>query len=87
MKKTWLNQLQDMNAAEQIMGDYAEHHTGVLNLFELVVDIKEKQMDFQLAPWVHALTHHFKSVYGDEEGEAITRKLISFYMRDHQTLH
>lgn len=87
MGKHWPTQLKDMHMAEQIMSRYAEEHAGVLNLFELVVDLQAKNMDFRLSSWVMALASHFKSVYGEQEGEIITRRIISACMRDNQTLH
>lgn len=87
MNKSWPTQLHDIILAEQIMSRYAASHAGVLSLFELTVDKKEKVMDFRLSAWVMALTSHFTSLYGAKEGEWITRRVISHCMRDNQTLH
>lgn len=66
---------------------YAEANSGMLSLFELFVDLKEKQMDFRLSAWVTALVDHFKSLYGEEKGEWVARRIISYYIRDNETLH
>ena len=60
MNKSWPMQLRDMMLAERIMLQFREEE-GRLNLFELVVNIKEKSMDYQIAPWVLALVAQFQS--------------------------
>lgn len=77
----------DLLIAEQVMSQFFSEEKLGLNLFELVVDLKEKSMNFRLSPWVIALAEKYTTLYGEEEGEIITRRVISFFMRDRHTLH
>jgi hypothetical protein len=86
-KVSWPTRLNDIVIAEEIMSQFINDETIGLNLFELVVDIKEKSMNFALSPWVTALASKYNKLYGEDEGEVVTRRVISLYMRQTQTLH
>lgn len=88
MKEKWTTKAGDMYVAQQIMEEYArEYNTEALGLFELVVNKDEKQMNFRLSSWVVTLATHFKSIYGDEQGDFVTRKIISGCLTNGQTIH
>jgi hypothetical protein len=88
MTKEWPNKTKDMYIAEQIMEKYAhQQDSETLGLFEVVVDIKQKQLNFRLSKWVVAIAQHFSSLYGSEEGEFVTRKIVSSCLTNGQTLH
>ena len=74
--------------AKTIIDQYTEA-TGSeeLGLFELVVDEKSKQMNFQLAAWVVILAKHFGTLYGSEQGDLVTRQVISRCLTGNQTIH
>lgn len=84
---SWPTRWKDMMIAEEIMSQFINDEMIGLNLFELVVDIKEKSMDFALSPWVTALASKYYKLYGEDEGEVITRRVIGLYMRQMETLH
>ena len=87
MHDSWPTQLKDLMIAQQILQIFSEQGQSNLSLFELVVDYQEKKMNYQLAPWVHALADRYAAMYGEERGEIITRKVISRCMRDTDVVH
>lgn len=88
MIEQWPTRFQDLMTAEQVLSYFVDNEVAVkLNIFELVVDMQQKKMNFVLSPWVMALAAQYASIYGEEQGEVITRKVISFYMRESQVLH
>ncbi|OGV27519.1 MAG: hypothetical protein A3F18_07920 [Legionellales bacterium RIFCSPHIGHO2_12_FULL_37_14] len=87
MADIWTTRLQDLMTAEQVLAHFVDAEVTKLNIFELAVDLKAKQMNYVLSPWVLALAARYVSIYGIEKGEEITRRVISFYIREHQTLH
>lgn len=87
MAEVWTTRLQDLITAEQVISQFVNSEEAKLNIFELVVDVQEKQMNFVLSPWVLALADKYASIYGDDKGELITRRVISFFIRESQTLH
>lgn len=88
MNKNWPTKNRDIITAQRMMEEYAlEHNTESLGLFEVVVNQEEKRMDFKLSSWVLMLAQHFKSMYGENRGEFITRQVISSCITEGQTLH
>jgi hypothetical protein len=88
MNKSWPTKDKDMSTAQRIMEQYAnDQNTESLGLFELVVNQKEKRMDFKLSSWVMVLAQHFKSVYGANQGDFVTRSVISHCITRGETLH
>ena len=86
--KNWPTKYKDMHIAQLIMEEYAgKQSSDSLGLFELVVDQTEKRMNFRLANWVLALANRFNSMYGANQGDQITRLVISRCMIQGQTLH
>lgn len=88
MIESWPTRSQDLMTAERVLSYFIDLEAAMkLHIFELAIDIQQKKMNFVLAPWVMALAAQYASIYGAEQGELITRRVISFYMRDSQTLH
>lgn len=88
MSKNWPTKEKDINLAQVIMEAFAgKQNTTALGLFELVVDKVEKRMDFRLCDWVFALAQQFNVLYGAEQGDFITRQVISHCMIQGETLH
>jgi hypothetical protein len=88
MKSDWPTQAKDLLLAQTIIADYAHANAcDALGLFELVVNEKEKRMDFQLSAWVITLAKQFKSLYGADEGDTITRRVISRCITAGETMH
>lgn len=77
-----------MSAAARIMEEYAnEQNTGYLGFFELIVDKEEKKWDFRLSGWVITLAHYFKSLYGSDHGDLVTRQVLSYCLTRGETIH
>lgn len=88
MNKNWPTKDRDMHTAQRIMEEYAtEQNSDSLGLFELVVNQEEKRMDFRLSSWVLILAEHFKSLYGVNQGDFVTRQVISSCITKGETLH
>ena len=88
MKKSWPTQEKDMIIAQFIIEQYANlTEADALGLFELVVDQKEKRMNFQLSTWVVMLAQQFKALYGAEQGDLVTRQVISRCLTGTETIH
>tara|TARA_Y100000588_G_scaffold371498_1_gene442852 strand:+ start:121 stop:387 length:267 start_codon:yes stop_codon:yes gene_type:complete len=88
MNKDWPTKEKDMHIAQLIMEEYAkEQESETLGLFELVVDEEEKRMNFQLANWVIVLAQQFQSMYGSNQGEHVTRQVITRCLTQGQTVH
>lgn len=88
MNKNWPTKMKDMHIAQLIMEEFAnKQNSESLGLFELVVDQHEKRMNFRLSNWVFALAEQFNSMYGANQGDFITRQVISSCMTQGQTLH
>lgn len=84
--KKWPTKNQDMQIANLIMEEYAQDNN-TLGLFELYVDQRTKRMNFRLASWVRALSVQFASMYGKNQGDFVTRKVLTNCIRHEQTLH
>lgn len=88
MTNSWPTKEKDLFVAEQIMQEYAvQNKTDSLGLFELFVNREEKRMNFRLSNWVLTLALHFKSLYGDTQGDFVTRKVITNCLSNGQTFH
>lgn len=88
MNENWPTKDKDLYIAKLIMDQYAFiHDRHALGLFELVVNQKNKCMNFQLSSWVILLAEHFKSVYGANDGDRITRKILTNYITVGYTIH
>ena len=86
--KSWPTRNRDIHTAQRIMEQYAsEQNSESLGLFEVVVNEKEKRMDFCLSSWVLALAEYFKSLYGANRGDFVTRQVISYCITKDQTVH
>ena len=88
MNENWPTKAKDMYIAQLVMEEHAaSENMESLGLFELVVDQEEKRMNFRLSNWVCALAERFHVMYGANQGDYITRQVISRCMTQGQTLH
>lgn len=88
MNKNWPTKARDMHVAQRIMEEFAkDQNSESLGLFEIVVNQEKKRMDFRLSTWVQTLAEHFKSLYGANQGDYVTRQVISRCIVNGQTLH
>ena len=88
MSSNWPTKEKDLQSAQVIMEEFAKlENTESLGLFELVVDQKEKRMNFRLANWVVTLANHYNNLYGSTQGDYVTRQVISRCITQGETLH
>jgi hypothetical protein len=88
MNQNWPTRDRDLQAARVIMEEYAsERDSDSLGLFEVVVDLAEKRMNFCLSGWVVILARHFNSMYGACQGDFVTRQVITSCITQGETLH
>lgn len=88
MSQNWPTRERDLQAARVIMEEYAnDRNSDSLGLFEVVVDPNEKRMNFCLSGWVVILAKHFHSIYGVNQGDFVTRQVITNCFTQGQTLH
>lgn len=88
MNKNWPTQKEDMHLAQLIMEAFADkQNSDSLGLFELFISPEDKRMNFRLSHWVLMLAKQFNSMYGAQQGDYVTRQVISRCMIQGQTLH
>jgi hypothetical protein len=88
MNQNWPTRDRDLQTARLIMEEYAkERESTTLGLFEIIVNPAKKRMDFCLSGWVILLAKHFNSMYGVNQGDFVTRQVISRCLTQGHTLH
>ena len=88
MRKNWPTEHKDMRIAQIIMEKYAiGQNSAYLGLFELVLNQTEKRMKFRISKWVLALAEQYNLLYGHDQGEYVTRLVISRCMTQNEVLH
>lgn len=88
MSQNWPTRDKDLQTARVIMEEYAsERDSDTLGLFEIIVDQNKKKMSFRLSEWVVILAKHFHSIYGDHQGDFVTRQVITRCFTQGQTVH
>ncbi|MBA2650158.1 MAG: hypothetical protein H0U75_11325 [Legionella sp.] len=88
MSQKWHTKDSDLQAALIIMEDYAtKRDSNVLGLFEIEVNQNKKSMNYCLSGWVVLIAKHFSALYGDVQGDFVTRQIISTCIIRDQTLH
>lgn len=88
MSQNWPTRDRDLDTARVIMEEYAsERDSNSLGLFEIVVDTEEKRMNFCLSGWVVNLAKHFYLLYGESQGDFVTRQVITRCITQGNTLH
>ena len=88
MSQSWPTREEDLQTARIIMEQYANNRdSDSLGLFEVVVDQIEKRMNFRLSGWVLILAKHFVTSYGLNQGDFVTRQVISRCITQDATVH
>lgn len=88
MNQNWPTKEKDLLVAEKIIEEYAESvDSKALGLFEVVHRPDDRQMAFRLANWVLTLAKYFISTYGAEQGDFVTRKVVTNCLINGETLH
>ena len=87
---SWPTKQKDLKVAKSFIDGYAQfvgRKIESVGLFEVVADIAKKSLELKLSPWVIAMTLHFQKIYGNTQGEEITRKILTLYFTQGQTIH
>ena len=88
MNNDWPTQYRDLYLTQLILEQYAiTHNISAIGLLEIFVDIQEKILDFCVSEWVFTLAKQFYTLYGAEQGDAITRKVITYCCINGNTVH
>ena len=88
MNNNWPTKEKDMVLARLIMDEFSDaHQDGHFGLFELVLKRDEKRMSFRLSRWVLILAQQFNALYGANQGDFVTRQVISRCILQENTLH
>lgn len=85
---TWPTKYKDLRIAQEIMEQYAqENDTQTLSIFDWVFDPIKKRMDFHFSQWIAHLIIQFTTMYGLEQGDFVSRQIISKLIVQGETLH
>lgn len=88
MSQSWPTREKDLQVAQMIMEDYAlQVDSTVLGLFEIVVSQREKRMNYRLSGWVLRLSKYYIEQYGEDQGDFVTRQVLSQCMIKGETMH
>lgn len=88
MSQEWLTEEKDLQVAALIIDTYSnESEDQPLGLFEMVASNKTEALDLRLANWVVALSEHFSELYGQIQGDYVTRKIVSRCLTSGETVH
>jgi len=88
MNIEWPNKEHDLEIASKIIEEYIEQTDGgQLGLFELVISHKKEASDLRISGWVIAIAEYFRSEYGLEHGNFVTKMIISKCLTNGNTLH
>lgn len=83
----WPTKKRDLQIAEKVVHKYSEINEGApLSFFEVRLNENEAP-DVRISDWLKELANEYRSLYGYEQGELITRLVINQYMLRGQTLH
>ena len=88
MNENWPTKEKDLKVADKIL----EHHALTsdfkeFGIVELSLEERRDVPDFKISAWVLKLAAHFYSEYGKEEGDRITKMVITQYLTKGHTVH
>ena len=86
MNQNWPTKYQDMVIAREIIAEYGGDE-GLLGIFEMETDFQGQVQNVKLSEWILKLMGYFRSLYGDEQGDLIVKRVISSCMINGQTIH
>ena len=84
-KQDWPTKANDLTLAGQILGKYTDDLQS-LTIFELSEKESERE-HYQLSEWVLALANYFSDLYGEDEGETITKRIVASLMINGHPIH
>lgn len=88
MNQSWPTKEKDLQVAQMIMEEYALRvESSELGLFEIVVNQQEKRMNYRLSGWVVRLAQYYADQYGEDQGDFVTRQVLSQCIIKGETMH
>lgn len=81
---SWPTKQRDLDKARQIMNTYADNEE-MLGIFELYTSGDNTK--FQLSEWVLVLVDYFRKCYGNTLGDNITRRVVTTFLVNGETIH
>ena len=87
MNEQWPTQHRDLQIAAHIIQRHIHMNRGEpLGLFEVKTG-EQEDFDFTLSDWVVELIDCFSELYGDEQGDFVTKMIVSQCLSQYHTLH
>lgn len=86
MKQDWSTKKQDMYIAKEVISQYGGDE-GLLGIFEVLTDSKGNVSEVRLAEWVKVLVNHYRTIYGEEKGDFVMKKVVSSCLINGKTIH
>lgn len=88
MQSKWLTKEKDLEAAKNIIEEYVRIHEGdTLGIFEVTVRENKEAPDVHLAEWVVNIADYFQEKYGPEQGDFVTKMVISRCLTQGNVIH
>lgn len=87
MKNEWPTRENDLLVASEIINKYIDFNDGEpVGLLEMIFR-QQQLLEVKLPDWLVELSEHFTSLYGNEHGNYVTKRILSrCFLGDH-TLH
>lgn len=86
-QQQWPTKETDLKAASAIIAKYLDlHETNSLGLFEVTPN-GANEPGVRLAEWVIEMVDYFKEQYGEEQGEWVSRLVVSKYLTMGHRIH
>ena len=86
MTQNWPTKKQDIYDAQVILAMFGAQDK-LLSIFEIDTDLMGNIKKVSLSEWVITLTKHYRSRYGEDDGDNIMKKVISHNMIQGETIH
>ena len=89
MMKEWPTKNKDLKLAKFFIEKFAlsKGEKSHIGMFEMFTNLENKSIDFQLSPWVVAMTLQFQKQYGIDQGEWVARKILTLCFTQHEQIH
>lgn len=88
MLLNWPTETTDWDMAQSVLDKYIDMNGGEpLGIIEVVISVDDHRVEYQVATWVKELTAIFCEKYGRQQGEIITKKIVSRCLTIGHTIH
>jgi len=84
----WPTEANDWQTAQNILEKYLELNGGEpLGIIDVVVTPDEERVDYEVSTWIKELTAIYCQQYGREQGEVVTKRVVSRCLTLGHTIH